>query len=243
VRKLQFDSADATLAALQPDSFSERANGAILGAMAADACGSYWDDEPRSLCGQDVAICLRTPGGGPHNTAPGQITDNSELAMCQMWAILKSSVGVAHTDNQVLDFNCLAECYGRWYRSNPADICKAFKTSFKVFANESATASDAFNAASANRDLLCNCSMARMTPLAVWGAGLVQAENFQDLKSLVSADSSFVYPNPVVHDCCFLYCAAVGHLLNNPGSKTRAADAFNLACKLAESDLTSANDG
>jgi len=31
------------------------------------------------------------PGGGPHSVAPGQVTDDSELAMCLMWAILKGN--------------------------------------------------------------------------------------------------------------------------------------------------------
>ena len=31
--------------------------------------------------------CMEMPGGGPHQVGPGQITDDSELAMCQLQAI------------------------------------------------------------------------------------------------------------------------------------------------------------
>jgi len=31
------------------------------------------------------------PGGGYFNVGPGQITDDSELAMCQLWAIVASN--------------------------------------------------------------------------------------------------------------------------------------------------------
>ena len=31
------------------------------------------------------------PGNGPHWVAPGQVTDDSELAMCLMWAIINGN--------------------------------------------------------------------------------------------------------------------------------------------------------
>jgi ADP-ribosylglycohydrolase len=31
--------------------------------------------------------CMKMPGGGPFNLSPGQITDDSELAMCMMQGI------------------------------------------------------------------------------------------------------------------------------------------------------------
>ena len=34
---------------------------------------------------------MQMPGGGPFNCGPGQITDDSELAMCLMWALIDST--------------------------------------------------------------------------------------------------------------------------------------------------------
>ena len=35
--------------------------------------------------------CMKMPGGGPHKVGPGQVTDDSELAMCLMQAIIESN--------------------------------------------------------------------------------------------------------------------------------------------------------
>ena len=35
--------------------------------------------------------CMTMPGGGPHSLGQGQLTDDSELAMCLMWGLLYSN--------------------------------------------------------------------------------------------------------------------------------------------------------
>ena len=59
--------------------------------------------------------CMQWPGGGPFNLAPGQITDDSEMAMCSLWAIVESK-------DELDAPNVLAKRYGDWYRSHPFDI-------------------------------------------------------------------------------------------------------------------------
>jgi len=51
------------------------------------------------------------------------------------------------------------------------------------------------------------------------------------------ADNQFLHANPFVWDVTFLYCVALGHLLNNPTSETRAQDAFDLAYLLSQTDV------
>ena len=36
-------------------------------------------------------ICMSMPGGGPHKVAPGQVTEDSELAMCLMWGLIEGN--------------------------------------------------------------------------------------------------------------------------------------------------------
>ena len=59
------------------------------------------------------------PGGGPHRLGPGQITDDSELAMCLMKGILKSR---SEDQNVYLNPNYVAEEYQNWMESPPFDI-------------------------------------------------------------------------------------------------------------------------
>lgn len=62
------------------------------------------------------------PGGGPWNLNPGQITDDSELALCLM-----QGINLSHQKCQMLDMNYVAEFYGAWIKSPPFDIGMATK--------------------------------------------------------------------------------------------------------------------
>ena len=50
---------------------------------------------------------MEMPGGGIWSLAPGQITDDSELAMCQMHALIEGK--------GKLDPKALVKYYGKWY--------------------------------------------------------------------------------------------------------------------------------
>lgn len=39
--------------------------------------------------------CMKMNGGGPFNLAPGQVTDDSELAMCLMDGLLDNTDNIA----------------------------------------------------------------------------------------------------------------------------------------------------
>ena len=39
---------------------------------------------------EEMDRCMEMPGGGPLNTGSGQITDDSELAMCLMWGLIEN---------------------------------------------------------------------------------------------------------------------------------------------------------
>jgi len=54
------------------------------------------------------------PGGGCHRVGKGQITDDSELAMCLLHAL-------AEGKGQILN-NKIAEYYAKWIKSGPYDI-------------------------------------------------------------------------------------------------------------------------
>ena len=48
------------------NSFEDRAFGCILGAFAADACGSYVEFTRALISEEEMVTCMRMPGGGPH---------------------------------------------------------------------------------------------------------------------------------------------------------------------------------
>lgn len=67
---------------VQADTFEDRAFGSILGGFCADACGSYLEGNSKIASEELMDKCMEMPGGGPLETGKGQITDDSELAMC-----------------------------------------------------------------------------------------------------------------------------------------------------------------
>jgi ADP-ribosyl-[dinitrogen reductase] hydrolase len=57
---------------------------------------------------------MTMPGGGPWLLAPGQITDDSELAMCLLNALIEG--------NGSIDTVAHCKWYGKWMNSPPFDI-------------------------------------------------------------------------------------------------------------------------
>ena len=79
------------------DTFKDRAFGCILGAFTADSCGSFREFSEMAT-DEEMDHVMTMPGNGPFNEGAGQITDDSEMAMCIMWAIVESNDG--RPDNQ-----------------------------------------------------------------------------------------------------------------------------------------------
>lgn len=69
---------------MEPNSFEEKAFGCLFGAFVADSCGSYLEFTEKYATQAEVDECMAMNGGGPHKVAPGQITDDSEMAIALM---------------------------------------------------------------------------------------------------------------------------------------------------------------
>ena len=52
-------------------------------------------------------MCMSMPGGGPHMLAPGQVTDDSELAMCLMHGLVEGEGKLAMSK--------VVRYYGLWF--------------------------------------------------------------------------------------------------------------------------------
>ena len=72
------------------NTFEGFATGSILGAFVGDATGGHREFAVITLTDEEMAETMSMPGGGPWNKAPGQITDDSELAMCLLWGLINS---------------------------------------------------------------------------------------------------------------------------------------------------------
>lgn len=72
---------------------------------------------------------MKMPGGGPHQIGPGQITDDSEMALCLMRGIVEPNFEKSDEDERVLNMDSVAYQYSKWMKSGPFDIDQAVQIS------------------------------------------------------------------------------------------------------------------
>ena len=141
-----------------------------------------------------MAICMSMPGGGPHQVARGQVTDDSELAMALMWGLNKANEEEDSGQPRVFSNAQIAYHYREWMRSEPFDIGSTTNQALSPLLENLDPENSKKSAKALNRDSLSNGGMMRITPLAVWAANL---EDQEDLKDAVVADVEFTHPNPL----------------------------------------------
>jgi ADP-ribosylglycohydrolase len=71
--------------------FDDHAFGCIFGAFIGDSCGSANEFNMNIESEERMDEIMTMPGEGPWNLSPGQITDDSELALCLMQGIIKGN--------------------------------------------------------------------------------------------------------------------------------------------------------
>ncbi len=127
-----------------------------------------------------VSIALKMPGGGVHRLATGQITDDSELALCLGYGLLRST--------KKLSLDNISAQYAHWFKSPPFDIGTTTGDAFgpfrkfdlsklndevyvKGWSQKIIKAAERFNISSQS-----NGGLMRISPLAVWAYKLSDAE-------------------------------------------------------------------
>ena len=89
----------------------DAALGAVLGALVGDASGAVLEFFAGAITAADVEHALTLPGGGTWRVAPGQITDDGELTMSLLNALVESPERPRGA----------ASHYARWVASDPFD--------------------------------------------------------------------------------------------------------------------------
>ena len=199
----------------------------MLGAFIGDSLGSYTEFIRGDAPNEEVEQAMLMPGGGVWQLSPGQITDDSELAMCQLRALLAGEGKFDHFH--------LALYYGYWVHYGPFDIGGTTANGLGPLKNciHNPDPRVAFEAAKRGPgpESLSNGTLMRITPLAVWARDL----NMEELKLCVKADASFMHSNPAMWDICTTYCLAIKVLLKNATSENRAELALQAAKEIAHS--------
>lgn len=84
---------------------------------------------------EDVENSLKFQGGGTTGMSPGQITDDSEMALALMRGIIQS-------DSFDIDQHALVREYVKWYRTSPSDIGQTTLNAMKILEKADAKPGD-----------------------------------------------------------------------------------------------------
>ncbi len=166
----------------------QRARGALWGQAVGDALGTTVEFE------KETSIAARPAGAwpqalvgaGPFGLQPGQVTDDTELALA-----LARTLAQHHR----YDDEAVAQAYLRWHDSGPFDIGGATKQAFAG----PGTAAEV--RARANHLTQANGSLMRQSPLALFGAGQPR----EVLAELAQRDSALSHPHQVPRWACAVF--------------------------------------
>ncbi len=172
-----------------------RARGALLGQAAGDALGTTVEFQPSDEIARRHPDGVREiVGGGPFSLLPGQVTDDTELAL----ALARSLV-----DRRGFELDDLARAYLRWYRSEPFDIGGTTAQAFGPLAESEGMAQLMF--ARASQQSQANGSLMRQSPLAIFGWSLPAGQ----LAKQACLDSSLSHPHPACQEACVALTHAI----------------------------------
>jgi ADP-ribosyl-[dinitrogen reductase] hydrolase len=140
----------------------DRALGAVLGALVGDALGGvleFLDHKPTT---REVEWALGMPGGGVFDLAPGQFTDDGEMTIALLNALL--------VKNKYRE-DIVAGSYIEWANSKPFDIGTATQNALLEARPGESASESVYEAASAyNSFSQANGCLMRISPLAVTGS-------------------------------------------------------------------------
>lgn len=175
-----------------------RAYGTLLGQCVGDALGSQVEFQSAGQIARAFPNGVREiKGGGPFNLLPGQITDDSELAL----ALARSLVEVGHFNP-----NAVAMAYVDWKRSGPFDCGGTCGNALGGDFDLERPMADQVHFKALNRlNSEANGALMRVSPL-----GIATAQTSQGLaQEFAAQDAALTHPNPVCQDASVVFTVAI----------------------------------
>lgn len=202
-------------------SMQDAALGCFLGAVVGDAAGAVLEFIHRQATPEEVDAAMNMCGGGIRNLAPGQITDDTELALCLARALCSSPT---------FDREKIARSYAKWVESKPFDMGLTTSRSLGCFdpsptwrqicQTEGYAVGMSQAAAKFCLDSKANGSLMRIAPLGIWG----HRWEDEELARFAREDSTLSHPNPSCCDAVACYTIAIASLIRQPGARQTAVE-------------------
>ena len=179
---------------------TDRAVGVLVGQAAGDALGVPYEYGSATLVGEPQML-----GGGLGGIAPGQWSDDTEMALCI--AEVAATGADLRTDDAL---DQIAQGFLRWYDDGPPDIGNQTR---RVLSETKRRGSSAAAMREYSQELhertgktAGNGSLMRIGPVALAHLGDPTA-----LSEAARAVSALTHFDPVAGDACVLWCHAIDH--------------------------------
>ena len=192
-----------------------RALGAVMGALVGDAAGGILEFMGRAPTQKEVDEAMQMPGGGVFELAPGQFTDDGEMTVSLVRALLAAK-GAYRPE-------LAAQHYCDWENSRPFDIGMATRAALGVPMAQRSSAAQMLKlvraqALESNAESKANGSLMRASPLGIAACGCSEDEAI----ALALADAQLTHPNPSCQHSTVAYVLALRHLMLSPGDNAGA---------------------
>ena len=208
----------------------DRRLGCLLGQLIGDALGTRYEfedaDTVRALVADDTDRNGFLPilGGGPFGVVPGQVTDDSELAVGLLASLLEEG-----TYNR----ESVAQNYLRWLASRPFDVGNTTRNAFRNARNYTEIVE---NSRRHNNGSLSNGCLMRISPL---GLGLVGDPD--TLMEFAEEDCRMTNPADATVDAVRVFVLMISVLVETGDRDTALESAMREARTPVVRDLISAS--
>lgn len=195
----------------------KRAYGAFLGVLCGDAAGATLEFHRGTITRELASAAMRMPGGGLFRVGPGQITDDSELALSLARAITQSD---RSDDDTLLEATAIS--YAAWCDSRPYDIGNTCAAAFEADPTSTGSFAPAMMQRAKQFSLgsEANGALMRIVPMALF----TWNDSEERIVSLAKRDALLSHPSAVCQDCNAVYCLLLVYLLHHPGDFSGAIE-------------------
>jgi ADP-ribosylglycohydrolase len=197
---------------------SSIARGALLCAFVGVASGATLEFLGRKPKGEDVEKAMSMVGAGWLRVAPGQITDDGELALC----LARSLAGALAVDRDKI-----AQSYVDWFHSQPFDCGTTTVNAFGRNGSGVGVTADLLEEYARQRSMASksNGALMRSVGLGIWSWRL----SAEEAANAARADARLSHPNTSCQHANAAYVVAVRHLVLNAGDSGGAVRAASAA--------------
>jgi ADP-ribosylglycohydrolase len=191
---------------------------ALLGVCVGDAAGAVLEFYHKRIERMDVEMAMKMPGGGTFKVGKGQPTDDTEMTLSLLNALMK------HDPSEPFPKKDIVVNYTRWMnKSRPFDFGNTTHLAFgDVFEDDNIVEKVQDNAILYSIHSEANGALMRVIPIAIWYHNL----GYHQIAEYAKQDALFSHPNIICQECNAVYAITVAFLINNP---THARSAMDLA--------------